>query len=639
MGNRRGRGRGKAPTGKKLQLEVQTSRQPSPSSIVPPAVNAESASSSSSVPILSSLSEKSAQSQAQSQTHKVVTRAANKHTHPGAIVAPAPRRTHAEMTALRAQKVAQDSADKTAQLEALQRVAALQDQMQLDDIQRSAIADHPIDPDIQVPTRVPKRHRDPSPIEPTGSDSDEDYNDGGRPDSDESSDEENDEVDGKEIVVPARHKRKVKSQTRREDIQAARVIKPVVGTPMKLMTKQNSGPAPPKRHKPSKPLSGLNPNWQNVRSCNTSMATVASGGTFDNDSDPVQYGGPVPDNETGDAERATLGLEKVKMNSMIKVEHTLTVLPATKKQIRGGANKWTHDHLPRGTVEAFKTYVVRLARIQAGAMEPWAGLTTVQIQGIVDQVYGVDEYEVKENDVWCGLIGYRLHDWRSSFGQNGIKTVTKLIEDNTEVLNSQTAIAEAINEYLTIPKGQKSAPFQWQEFNGGTAKKGLLQSHLILRVFAHTYLLLFDDPFELLRMDKPVGALLLAMQAVQRALSFWKTGELVVDTSPAGRFSFDNYGDKTTVDKVTKQLTLHRRATLLLASINYWDDDYWHMLIKNAAEHLEDFHLMKRQASSTSRPSSEVFDVDADFVLHSDPEDDGDASEPYSAFHDSREPE
>ncbi|KAG6835350.1 hypothetical protein H0H93_002301 [Arthromyces matolae] len=285
---------------------------------------------------------------------------------------------------------------------------------------------------------------------------------------------------------------------------------------------------------------------------------------------------------------------------------------------RGGATKWNLAHLPPGTSQLFTDKIAPLARIKAGRKEPWAGLSRDEVQEIVDEVLGKDEYEVKDGDVWSDLISYRLNDWRNLFAKQGINAVSQLVDDHQEILDSKQVIADTINTLLIIPEGEKAAPFQWQEYNDGVNKKGLFRSALILRVFALAHLINFDSPTDAIRKDKPIGALLLATQAVERALTFWKTGELVEDRSATGHFSADNYGDKRVHDRVSKMIILTRRATRFLSSVKALDDNDWEELISEATEYLPKVSKGKGRASTSSRPNSEVYEVEEDFVLKSD---------------------
>lgn len=80
----------------------------------------------------------------------------------------------------------------------------------------------------------------------------------------------------------------------------------------------------------------------------------------------------------------------------------------SKKDTRGGDEKWKLSHLPQGTGDNFTKYVVPLARRKAGMLLPWADLSVPQIQTIVDEVFEVDEHIVQEDDVWTGLVSFWL---------------------------------------------------------------------------------------------------------------------------------------------------------------------------------------------------------------------------------------
>lgn len=99
---------------------------------------------------------------------------------------------------------------------------------------------------------------------------------------------------------------------------------------------------------------------------------------------------------------------------MIRItESTKPSREPTKKELRGGANKWQLKHLPEGAdSDAFTLLVTPLAKIKAGTLDPWASLTTMHIQDIVDDVYGPGRFKVEDDDVWCGLVRLYL-DQRS----------------------------------------------------------------------------------------------------------------------------------------------------------------------------------------------------------------------------------
>ncbi|KAG6912592.1 hypothetical protein DXG01_013567 [Tephrocybe rancida] len=195
-----------------------------------------------------------------------------------------------------------------------------------------------------------------------------------------------------------------------------------------------------------------------------------------------------------------------------------------------------------------------------------------------------------------------------------------ILSDNADHLDTKDAIANVVNLLLAIPDGKDTAPFIWRTWENGK-KKGMFQSELILNIFAVAHLTLFDKALDSIAGDdKPVGALLLAMQAAQRGLLFWKTGEFIDDKTSTGYFSFDNYGDKTAQDKKTKEMVTTRHATKLLPSVKAFNDDRWRQLLTAAMEYLEP-KKTKAGSTTSSRPTSEIFTKD-DFIIKSDPDSD-----------------
>ena len=90
----------------------------------------------------------------------------------------------------------------------------------------------------------------------------------------------------------------------------------------------------------------------------------------------------------------------IKITELSKPHHE-----PTKKELCNGANKWKLSHLPADTdCDAFTKYITPLAKIKAGTLDPWEGLSTAQVQEIVDNIYGPGHFSVDNNDVWCGVV-------------------------------------------------------------------------------------------------------------------------------------------------------------------------------------------------------------------------------------------
>ncbi|KAF8799163.1 hypothetical protein BYT27DRAFT_7071855, partial [Phlegmacium glaucopus] len=389
--------------------------------------------------------------------------------------------------------------------------------------------------------------------------------------------------------------------------------------------------------------SGLFVGWDRDISRSNTTATFASESSQDVDESMVRYGGLFEDEEDDEIERVAIhnlkdvpkgGSGKKTLPNLIKITDSKPKAQPTKKTIRNGAKKWRLDHLPPGTDQAFTKYVVPLMKAKAGELEhPWAELSILQIQDMVNKVFGADTHAVVNEDVWCGLITYRMSNWRNIFGSTAASAVKTYIESNPEnmFVNGADDIAEFVQLYTEVQGKPPTVPFHWREWQVSDdetpIKKGRFQNQLIMYTLAHAHFADFDDVPATEKLNiKPVGALILAIQAVEHAFKSWTTGTYVKDSSPKGYFSADNYGDK--IEKVTGKdgRTKHvnnRRATQYVSTITAFKDHHWESILDTVRNILgEDGKKRKRSKSLSSRASSEFdldeVDAEEDYILVSD---------------------
>ncbi|KAJ7110512.1 hypothetical protein C8R44DRAFT_800159 [Mycena epipterygia] len=398
----------------------------------------------------------------------------------------------------------------------------------------------------------------------------------------------------------------------------------------------------------------------------------------------VSMGGPALDNDGEEVlERPKTGKKKTGIpNSSIIVVKPLPVR-LTKKAQRNGAAKWTLKSLPAGSAEEFTNEVVPLARELAGTIpHPWDALGDAQVQAILDRVYPEKKYKVEDNAAWVDLLGYRLSDWRSGMAAQAVKAVEALIdayepasdEDSNEEANDDDepdadfegteatpateavaaadiavagrstsgastpdAIVPTVEHALDTPEGVAayakwavepqpggSMPFQWRTW--GRKKSGFLQSALIAYTYAYHLACLHSIPGAYKKSTaRPIGALLLAVQAVQRALQLWETGEYVNQNKKSEHFSSDIYTDYSVAVPAKhgqgKGIKTVRRATKYLSSVQLWDEQRW-MDFTTAAEKYVELPT-RRRGGTSSRSGSEAGDAvmlsdDDDIVIVSD---------------------
>ncbi|KAJ6457472.1 hypothetical protein C8R47DRAFT_1164089 [Mycena vitilis] len=373
----------------------------------------------------------------------------------------------------------------------------------------------------------------------------------------------------------------------------------------------------------------------------------------------VAPGGPAMDDDKGEhVERAKKQKKGKPSASLIAITAVAPKQP-TKKAVRNGNTKWTLKDLPVGTAERFTNEVAPLAKELTGEFDPWEGPSVKQVQHTVNRVFGLDDdgkpvHKVIKDDAWIGLVNYRLNDWRAGFPTQAGKGLASLFDpanqqdddddyddaedttpasgdaagvhehDDDDPMTAVTqpvakrrnfktpeGIAEYVEEMLTPHAESGTMPFHWQHWGNGVVKQGFLQEDLILYTFATHLAMLETIPSSYTRSTAPpIGALLLATQAVQRALGFWRTG-VYNNPTPTPRtkyFSFDVWGDytKPTGDKKSPH-KLVRRATRFVGRLQQkWDAKRWAAFTAEATQWME--VPSRRRAGTSSRSASEAGD-------------------------------
>ncbi|KAJ6561587.1 hypothetical protein B0H10DRAFT_2239869 [Mycena sp. CBHHK59/15] len=292
---------------------------------------------------------------------------------------------------------------------------------------------------------------------------------------------------------------------------------------------------------------------------------------------------------------------------------------------------------PPGTSDQFTDEVVPLACELAGSLEvkPWAKLTVVQIQAIIDRVYGEGEHVVTAEGPWVGLVSYRLNDWRHGIGAQPHKAMADFIDsyetsdgedaeedandDNHDAVdtaekplkfkfNTHEGIAEFVEWFLQPHAASRTMAFHWKTWGNGVDKKGFLQSYLILHALAYhfAWLEIIPGGYERLKAYTE-SALLMLEQGVHHELLFWRTGEYVNPNTPAHYFSIDNYADTVKIIETAQgKKKLVWRATKFLSTVQKWDETHWEEVIGAAKEFIE--LLGRKRAQTASCSGSEAGD-------------------------------
>ncbi|KAK2459268.1 hypothetical protein APHAL10511_008713, partial [Amanita phalloides] len=282
-----------------------------------------------------------------------------------------------------------------------------------------------------------------------------------------------------------------------------------------------------------------------------------------------QYGGLVGDNETDQVKELAIKSNQKRAAkasgsySMIKVEANPEVPPKNMKEARNGDKNWKLTHLPdhTQTESLFKTIVMTEVHKKVGILKPWAMLGVEDVQAIIEQTFPGKGYKVAEDNAWYQLMKACLESWHNHFVTNAMQTIKGLLESNN--LTTPESIVKEVKLHLdstelkvTPEYTYKTFQYQWSQWNEDpTQRRGFGQSDLVLYTFAVSHLTYLSKiEIEDLMNERPIGALILLMQAVGWAFELWKMG--VLPKTPP-KFSKENFGDKFEHDQKDKQCTKH----------------------------------------------------------------------------------
>ncbi|KAF7350245.1 hypothetical protein MVEN_01328000 [Mycena venus] len=558
-----------------------------------------------------------------------------------------------------------------------ERVAELEDNMRQQDLERAAHANHPKDAAVPSARGNAKSGAQEEEVEPAEEeegvapqdefelDSQDEYEDDPEADEDESDKDDNEDDRG----------RSRKFKLSRKDVEAAQSTKSQSGTP-KVDGEPDKRKNPPtadkkvvKKAKKSK-KSGLAKRTASSASGKSSLMAVDS----DEDDSMVRYGGPAVDDDANEhVELKSKKRGRPVQSDTVKV--TIPPKPPTLKDLHEGRDKWTVQDLPANATRIFNDHVIPLARALKGVdLDPWEPLTNFQLQGIIDMVYIQDGHDVekhglipdvKKEPVWHGLVGYRLNDWRGNIGRQALKGIEAMIAearaepepepepepeapepegDNTEDqvdADNEAPVEEGEDEFpdeyfdLKTPESVAAyiewalraeghtAPFHWRRWGQGKKKKeGLFETALIAYAYVSHLVALRAVPSCYVPAPDPkppIAALILCIQAVERALRAWSTGNLVISsTTKRDHFSKDNWADtsKTVDGKDMKD----RRATKYVHTLLDFTPEQWAAIEDRASQWMPKKRAGSSRGSSMDASGMDELPSDEDdyFVLKAD---------------------
>ncbi|KAK1235838.1 hypothetical protein PQX77_000928 [Marasmius sp. AFHP31] len=276
------------------------------------------------------------------------------------------------------------------------------------------------------------------------------------------------------------------------------------------------------------------------------------------------------------AERQQAGTSaQAQASGVVRITAQPLTLP-TGRDARGGDSKFSSKHLPdfiRQNDGARKIFTP-LSKEAAGFVHSWSTLHRDLLQGIIDRGWGDGKVTIPDTprNAVTAVGNIKTSDLRHELGIGALTIVKSFIEEhwsdspqpfNPEeeldwVFRSEDDIAKWATwqtQKFSLGNGPQLSPFLFDIFVGDEEgrvieKKGMFENELILRVLA-LYLTHVDSiPPNIKRLEGfPFGALELSIQAVERALVAYVTGNVMV----AGDFSYDDWGKKPAFDSKGRQ--------------------------------------------------------------------------------------
>ncbi|OCH90189.1 hypothetical protein OBBRIDRAFT_835187 [Obba rivulosa] len=125
-------------------------------------------------------------------------------------------------------------------------------------------------------------------------------------------------------------------------------------------------------------------------------------------------------------------------------------------------------------------------------------------------------------------------------------------------------------------------PYLWREWRkDGAVRAGKFQSELILWTFLTHLNVLVSILASITPSDKrSVGALILSILAVERALNMWTTGECKVPLGSLGHFSIDYWNDRT--EYKNGEYKSNKKASRYFKAVDSLKDQDWDGIFKGA---------------------------------------------------------
>ncbi|KAJ2912315.1 hypothetical protein MD484_g8096, partial [Candolleomyces efflorescens] len=334
------------------------------------------------------------------------------------------------------------------------------------------------------------------------------------------------------------------------------------------------------------------------------------------DDGPAQQGGGFLDDDDDDEVEFRKSMKsQYKARSIAKIE-PLDNAPKIFKKVSKTSKRPKVGDLPQEARSIWRFFKVVIVD-SAGQLGPWEDVADHTIEKTWNAIFenkgdfligrtpyrGRDEHELFQIVKALTRNQVLATEWKNRFAAAGVDAVNaEWDRRNLITIEERKEWVERMLGPEPTNRQSRNRPFLWkatdsEEWKGedpNLAGGGLFLGRMVLKVFAEHISFVCDAPAErkakFTPSPKPRGALMMAVQAVNRALEYSLSGQVKIPlgNDKTGHFSEDNWGDfeKLTIVDGEEFRKPVRRATVFAKTIDTMDDQRWAKIIKAAKAYI-----------------------------------------------------
>ncbi|KAJ2928443.1 hypothetical protein H1R20_g8658, partial [Candolleomyces eurysporus] len=343
--------------------------------------------------------------------------------------------------------------------------------------------------------------------------------------------------------------------------------------------------------------------------------------------------------------------------SIVKTEPIDNATTIFRKVSKAAAKRPKVSGLPATARAHWRTFKIVIINA-VGQLAPWSDVTDEKVEEKWNEVVG-DSEDILVSRRAARTPAHELFqtvksltknqvvatEWKNRFAQAAVDAVSK--EWDRRDLHTPAERKEWVERMLgPEPRNRSSRdrPFLWRatdslDWKGDDPNQsggGLFLGRMVLKVFAE-HLSIIGVPSDPLTPSKrPQGALMMTIQAINRALEYSLSGKTLIPlgNDKTGHFSEENWGDY-------EQITTHdgkdyrkrvKRATVFAKTIESLNDERWKAIIDSAAVYVgkKDPERVYDRVRVSTVPILEDDDSDGDIIRDAMFDDPSGHSEPRS---------